>query len=276
METLDLKFALTLNNLVVPVVQKDMHFIDPYAIAGDLDMDLENSKNISIVNFKATADMHWFEKTLGFKEKRWWVHNHCKIPLLLEIREAIQNKKPKAGSTARMPREAGSMVFVRVRDRLLCVQNITNLVMLGLIGSPGASPGTPEDQVAVLKWFLNELRMDIENLETTQHSVVHKKATKHSVEEPEEDIMNEIIETIQDHPQCLRVCFAPSRRSFKVVKKDKSSYEAGVKRPAKRKHGEEEVRAQYQQALGAVVAWLDALVQEMLFLLLMPLVQENL
>jgi len=256
MAVLDIQFRLTLNNIAVPLTKQSMHVIDPYNLSEALDIDVEEQVEMSLVSFKATADMIWLEKALKLP-MRWWLRHHGLIPLILEIRELIKNKKVKQGSGVRLPREQESLVVLKVRERILFVQNLPNMVILGLSGTPGVPQGSQQDEIGTLQWFLEELQKDIETLQGQEQAEQPKK--RGSVPQEDKEIVEECIERLQSHPQCLRVCYMPSRHSFRVVRQDKSSSEflvTGLKR--KRQGTEmEEVDNQFNKAVSAALVFLD-------------------
>ena len=64
---------------------------------------------------------------------KWWVLHNNKIPLLLEIRELI--KANKKASSSRRPKQSDCLVLLKVRNRLLFIQNSTNQMNLALTSS---------------------------------------------------------------------------------------------------------------------------------------------
>ena len=165
--TLDFKLTWTLNDFAVPLETKTKSVLDPHHLAEDLVPHLENideEVEMSIVSFKDSADMRWFLKALKLGAK--WRIAHCgQLPLLLEIRKIIKDQKITKGAGARLPRQSDSMVLIKVRERILFVQNISSHVALGLRGTPGATPGTLVDELGVLKWFSQELQKDVQHLQ---------------------------------------------------------------------------------------------------------------
>ena len=87
-----------------------------------------------------------------------------KIPLLLEIRELIKAKKASQGSSSRLPKQQDCFVLLKVRNRILCIQNSTFTMSLALTGSV-------ENKTGTLDWFLKELERDT-NTCRTQRSLV--------------------------------------------------------------------------------------------------------
>ena len=249
-----MKFSLVLNDVVVPLEKKTMNIMDPYQLAEGLDLDLEEPMEMSLVSFKCIADMWWFLKPLKLGS-HWWKSHTRHIPLLLEIRDLVKNNKVKQGAGARLPREQHSMVILKVRERILFVQNLPNVVILGLRGTPEALPGTPEDEIGALKWFIQELQKDIENL--PQDLVQAHQTNEASGEGEGHDVIEDCIKNLQKHPNCLRACYAPSRKCFRVLKNDKSSSDFRVKDLKRKRGSEEEQYNLFHKALSAALVFLD-------------------
>jgi hypothetical protein len=179
--------------------------------------------------------------------------------LLLEIRENIKNIKNNIG--ARYPKEHGSMVILQVRERILFVQNLQNIVVLGLRGTPGAPPGTPEDEIGALQWFLKELEQDIEKVLSPGEPEQNQATNMGSAE----DEHHEFLEVIQDctknlrkHSNCQKAFFMPSRSCFRAHTKDKRSSEFRVQK-LKRKRGlENEKDQEYHKALSRALVFLGS------------------
>ena len=75
-----------------------------------------------------------------------------KISVLLEIRELIRANKN--GSSSRLPKQPGCLVLLKVRNRLLFIQNSTSQMNLALTRSL-------ENNIGTLEWFIKELEQDI-------------------------------------------------------------------------------------------------------------------
>ena len=273
MATFDFKLSWTLNGFAVPVEKKEVTFLDPQHLAleatvGDLDLDAE--VEMRLASFKASSDMKWFLKALELPSK-WW-HNHCgQLPLLREIRHIIRSQKTSKGSASRLPRESKSMVLIKVRERILFVQNISSHVALGLRGTPGATPGTLVDELGVLKWFSQELQKDVKylqenpkKLEVQEDGLEEEGEQEAGVEaEPEDEHQLQVIEKclkdLQGHPSCQHAWWMPSRQCFRVTNKhNKSSADFSAK-GLKRKHlSEQALENQFDLALNRALEFLDA------------------
>ena len=180
-----LKHTWTLNGIEVPLEQRKAAVVDPEDLAGEVPGARQvvaqpgARPEFTLVSLKASADMGWFHKSLGLRHK-WWKVNRARLPLLLEIRKSIRERKGRAfaGRQARMPRESESMTLVKVRGKALWVQNRSNFVILGLL---------PRESEGPLQWFVEELQKDVELLKAKNGA----GESLESSEEPEEESEDE-------------------------------------------------------------------------------------
>ena len=92
-------YRLCLNDQAIPVETKEMFLVDPLSLADTNSLNLPDSTQVNLVSFKASVHMNWLCKSLqlpgGHEDKyskcRWWAHNSIRVPLLMEIKEAIKN-----------------------------------------------------------------------------------------------------------------------------------------------------------------------------------------
>ena len=253
-----MKFRLSLNDMAVPLEKKTMTVIDPHQLAHGLDLDLEETVEISLGSFKAIADMWWFLKALKL-ESKWWKFHHGQIPLLLEIRENVKNIKNNIG--ARYPKEHGSMVILHVREKILFVQNLQNIVVLGLRGTPGAPQGTPEDEIGALQWFLKELEKDIEKLLSLGEPEQDQPTNKGSAQDEDQEfleVIQDCTKNLQKHPNCHSAFFVPSRSCFRVRTKDKRFSEFRVKNLKRKRSLEEEKNQEFHKVLSMALVFLGS------------------
>ena len=253
MVVLRTSWRLCVNEQTVPLVKKEMPFLDPYGLAEEMDLDLEDSE-VSLVDFKATGDMAWLDKVLE-KPARFWLHHHNKVPSLLEIRQLIEAKKDLKKAT-RLVGNHKCLIPLKVRGRILYVLNDTRKCVLGLTGHPGALPGTPEDEAGALLWFLDELQKGLETLGDEEKKEV-KEVPKKAVEEEYSEQIQACLESLVQHPQCSSACFKPSRLTFQVVKKDLVQKEFRVKNLNKRARTSTEPEEPFQKALAVATEYLD-------------------
>ena len=138
------------------MVKQTLLAIDPYGFAEGLEhLNLEEEMEADLVSFKGSAEHVWIHQALGLPTK-WWVLHSSKIPLLLEIRELIKAKKASQGSSSRLPQQQGCLVLLKVRNRILFIQNSTTQMSLALAGSL-------ENKTGTLDWFLKEWEKDIKS-----------------------------------------------------------------------------------------------------------------
>ena len=223
-----------------------------------LTLDLEEPVEISLVSFKATADMWWFLKPLKLDSK-WCKFHHGQIPLLLEIRQVIKSMKNKIGD--RLPREHGSMVILKVRERILFVQYLQHIVVLGLRGTPEAPAGTPEDEIGALQWFLKELEKDIQKLLRSEEPEQDRVTNKGCAQEEDQEflkIMQDCTKNLQEHPNCHSAFFVPSRSCFRVRTKDKRFSEFRLKNLKRKRSLEEDIKQEFHKALTMALMFLDS------------------
>ena len=244
-------WKLCLNDQVVPLERKVCGSVDPYELMTNMDLDLEELE-VSLVNFKGTADIAWLEKALE-KPARWWVHNHNNIALLQEIKDLIKAKKPKANQG---PKNHKSLVALQVRGRVLYVINNPNAVTLALVGHAGAPPDSPEDQSGTLLWFVDEVQKDLENL-SSEPQEKRQKASQSSGSQEQDEWVNQGIERLLENPHCASAHFRPSRRSFAVVRKgDKALKELRVGGLHKKTTRSPEEN--FEQVVSSLLSFLDS------------------
>ena len=247
------EYRLCLNGHAIPVETKDMFLVDPLNLAETYSLDLPDSTEVNLVSFKASGDMNWLCKSLQLPDDdddkkrstgRWWAHNPIRVPLLMEIKEAIKNLKQlklKQTRDGKLPTDHHCLILLEIRGQLLYVRNNSTSVTLGLAKEPGSlpfcskdigepstprenngidEPSTPRknkdmDELQPLVWFCTQLQKDIdENLQQKPEQKASSVAAEH------EDQVQEVMETLKAHPQCHVVHFVPSRMLFKISKKN--------------------------------------------------------
>lgn len=262
MEAFHLEFSLCLNGLAVPLEHKEMQVLDPDSLSGAWGeawgMELGSDDlliEMSLLSLKATADMWWFLKPMKLGSK-WWKTHHSEIPLLIEILSIIKSKKSKS---RRVPKEPDAMVLLKVREKVLCVQNLPHLVTLGF-------PGAPEDNLPLMKqlmWILEQLSKDIKRL--GENPVDPEEALVEAPEQSEEEdeastsqkqIIQDCLKNLQKHPNCLSAIWAPSRTSFRIKRQDKRFRDFRVK-ALKRKKTPDHEEGQFQESLEEALLFLD-------------------
>ena len=121
------EMRLCLNGSSVPVETQTLAFVDPYSLAEEPDELLP----VSLVRFSATADLNWLQQGLVLPT-RWWRQNHHRVPLIQEILQLIQDKKPTRGSQVLLPRNHKKLLPLPVRGRIRWFENNSRCVILAL------------------------------------------------------------------------------------------------------------------------------------------------
>lgn len=226
MPVLEVKRRLCLNDCAVPAEEQGLSFLDPYNQSNETDENL----SVSLVNFKASGDMKWLQKGLKLSS-RWWVLNHHRIPVLKEILNLIRTSKPKKGGAGRLPKYHKSLLPLQVRGKVLWFQNDSRCVTLAVKKG--------QEALDDVQWFLQELSKDIEHLEEVPEGPVEvSKEIRAPIPEDINDIVNDSLQTIRDHPQCLSAVFLQSRSSIRVQRRNiKATKDLRVK-DLKRKRAE--------------------------------------
>ncbi len=149
--------ALTVNGALVPAVRRTASLVDPYSLSGSIaGMDMSVDLEVDVVDFSSYACHSWLVGPHGVINAPPAVL--CNIPLLQEM---IKNGQP---SSALAANDIESFVFVKIRGKILLVANTSLRVSLALAGHSGVEPGSFEDEIGILGWFLTELDNDIKKL----------------------------------------------------------------------------------------------------------------
>ena len=218
MSTLNLQLLLCLDGVALPVVNQSLPIIDPYSLAGNLeDLDLEENLPVDLLSFKASGDVHWLMPALGMP-LRWWSSKSCQLALLQEIRDLIKDKKPLKGASQRMPKQQAFLVLLKVRGRILIMQNSLTLVNLAL-------SGTLEAKKETLSWFIHELQKDLKivkslmDQEDPKQGHVIKRSRSGVVPQDFQSLVTSSLARLHMDPGCSGATYSPSRKSFKVHQK---------------------------------------------------------
>jgi hypothetical protein len=265
-----LERLLCLNGSPLPFTSGTMDFEDLHELAGGDKVDCD----FVCLAIKAADDVHWLEKAIKVPA-RYWRANHAHLPLLQEMRKAIEAGKPQ-GNRRRMSRRTGVVVAIEIRDKILLMQNKLGLVLC-------SRPGEEEETV---RWFLEEVGKDVKHLQDLKAEAqdeagdvgqegIRKRALKkgggHRVptddDDPEQSLIQTALSRIRDHPQCHHVIYLPSRHCFKLIKKndstDKHIYIKGLTKKRKEAFERQDDRAQesiqklFEQAIGACFEFLE-------------------
>ena len=225
-----LEKRLCLNAMAVPFFVQTLDFAD------------HDSEEVMCLDLKATAEARWLE--VGFNlPVRWWRCRHKDVPLLAEMKEAINRGKEKKGAAARVPRRPLIVVAITVRGREILVQNSTEPLTLVATKAEG-------DARASLQWFLEELQADLEEsprlkllrepepqpqapqepqepqAPQQEQGPRRKTQQKHLRDDSEEQAMiTQALATLLAHPKCLKAHWRPSRNAFFVCRDDHENSE---------------------------------------------------
>ena len=215
MAKFEVENLMCLNGVVVPKVTATMAVCDPYNLAGNLQLDVEKKLEVDLVSFKVTADTLWLCKACGF-HKKWWIQNSSKLPLLQEIKDLIKHNKPQKGQTLqRLPRYPDSLVPLRVRGKVLLVQNCQIHLNLALSGSW-------VDKAATLTWFMEELDKDLQNHPQEAKldgELVPKKTRVAPLPPTWQDLVASTLKTLKEQPAVTGVWWLPSKRVFRFFRR---------------------------------------------------------
>ena len=253
-----LEYKLCLNDMALPLTRRTMDFEDIHHLtAGE-----SGEEDFWCLDLKATGDARWLERAFHLPVRFWKAHQH-EVPLLQEMRKAIESGKVRKGGASRLPRRPDAVVAIQVRDKVPLIQNKTS--GLALMAKHGEEQET-------FQWFLAELQKDLENLkehqaETASSSALPSAAKQKrlSIDVEEEHIVEAAVEKVREHPLCSRATFLPSRDSLRVIRKDKQTVEIFVsgcrkKRLSAREKQDEEgwehLRSSFDRAVNSAIEFL--------------------
>ena len=204
---------LCLGDRALPLFEKQMVFEDIHGVCpGDLDEQV-----FECLNLKANQDCRWLETFLKLPSK-WWALNAGKVPLLSEIRQAIEAGRP--AKRGRLPSKSEFVVGIKVRGHVLLVQNTTVAVHLCW---PAYQDDGDQGQETI-EWFLSEFQKDLVVMQqqpSSSGSSNRGHSTKRSAHEHEAEIIDVALSALKENPRCKSAVFVPSRGVIKVIKSDK-------------------------------------------------------
>ena len=206
---------LCLGDRALPLFEKQMVFEDIHGVCpGDLDEQV-----FECLNLKANQDCRWLETSLKLPSK-WWALNAGKVPLLSEIRQAIEAGRP--AKRDRRPLKSEFVVGIKVRGHVLLVQNTTVAVHLCW---PAYQDDGDQGQETI-EWFLSEFQKDLVVMQQQQQpsssgSSSRGCSTKRTPHEHEAEIIDVVLSALREHSRCKSAVFVPSRGVVKVIRSDK-------------------------------------------------------
>jgi hypothetical protein len=207
---MELEHILCLNGCPLPVERRTMDFEDINECCnGDAD-----DKDFVLLDLKAGAPVAWLEKHLKVRSK-FWRHRHGELPLVQEMRMAIDT-----GKRRRSTRRTGVVVGIKVRDKVVFVQNKSGLVLAAHAG----------EEKETIRWFLEEIEKDVKLIGPAPMTFIEKDDREQVDEDdPEQVPIDKVLKEIRGHPQCHKINFATSRGCFQIIKKNIPQNESEVK-----------------------------------------------
>ena len=268
MAGLNLEYKLCLNNSIVPLSSRQEDLVDDEGLLGGD----QSSVLFKFLPLHSNANMTWALKTLQ-KPCSEWKKQHKVLPILNEIRSALEGLKKKVGGVRqrKMPR---CVVPLQIRGQTILVQH--HVVQLHLAFRPG-------DELQILPWFLQELSKDFETLQNDEeHPEENQEEEEQNPKEDQEDssrtwhqikeakIIEECLQVIKGYETVQHANWCPSRMSFKVTlvsKQTRFSWVPGLRkrRRAAGAHDEED-----SATLQALQQQFDNVIQEVLMFLSEP------
>ena len=258
---------MCLNNLRVPLKANRLEFEDLHKVLED--KDFAEEEDFLALNLSSTGDVRFLENALGLTSQ-WWRSNGHGVPLMIEIREALQQGKPKTGSAVRLPRRHKIVVALKVRNHTILAMNQS--LGINLVFEIGTEQGQ-------LQWFLEELTKDLEGISEEPQKKMPRVRKQPEDEEPsqnqnsdedeektEKSIRDSVVRRVLAHEGCLRCSFPVSRDCFKLMDKQRNSKEFFVP-DIKRKRKEfiqrqddqsfNSLQEQYEKAYERMIEFLD-------------------
>ena len=225
MAEFDIQRKLCVNGWVVPGPSKVLATMDPFGLA---ESDKECMR-ATLVKFPAsgpTSLRTWLHKILHLPTSTWWSQNCSRIPLLLEVLDLIDSKKPKGNTHALRHPEA--IMPMEVRGKVLWFMKNSRCVTLALLEGHEKEP-EEEPAITDLQWFLKELRKDTELLlrapveaeRPVGQELVPPPRGRPKTSTPRdcEEIVDECLLRLRSHPQCRNAGYFDSRHCLWVARK---------------------------------------------------------
>ena len=169
-----LKQRLCLNDLPVPFREERLEFEDLRKI---LDEDFDSELDVSLLSLKSIRNLQFLMKAFDLGAKWWRVHS-LSLPLVTEIREAIDGGKTKKGGGSRLPRRSKILVAIEVRSKKILVVNQANGIQLAF---------RKGEEMEGLQRFLEEFSKDLETVGKNPKKRPREPEDEDSAEESQED-----------------------------------------------------------------------------------------
>jgi hypothetical protein len=210
MSDLTLERLWCINQQPIPLVAATMDLEDVHKLLESGDQD---DMKVLVMNLRATTGT-WVDKCLGVKAT-WWRHHQWRVPLVLEIKKALEESKPKKRWCSLL--RSTNLVALKVRGHILLVQNDSRSLALAF---------EEDKEEEGIKWFLTQLQKDIKALGEPSTSSKAGRQGKRGKDEDtdateESQFVKNSLKDLRSHKDCYSASYAPSRHSFKVIRTDK-------------------------------------------------------
>ena len=150
-----------------------------------------------------------------------------------------------------------------VRGKILLALNHPSQVSLALRDLQGTVPGSFEDETDILRWFLKELAKDIKVLlekpQQPQAKSSHESLESEPQDEEKQQAIDEGLERLRGHHTVRKATWLPSRGSFKIIRKDKSTsqFRVNLSNQKKRKAEPAQPLQAFHKAIEAALDWAE-------------------
>ena len=226
----DFRRAIVVNGKSVPTCPMFAKVVDPHELSGGIEyIDANFFLNVDVVHFSSACQPVWLCGPRGLfaapDQLLWRVHAK-EIPLLQEIMHMI-----KTGNASMKSKQHENLIVVKVRGKIFLVANTPRSVSLALTCTPEAVPGSFEDKISMLGWFLAELDKDLKALKENlalQENIAQGETgdAKSSCCDGHGDgtalAIKEGLEVLNASPKVSHATWAPSKKSFRIVTKSNS------------------------------------------------------
>ena len=237
MPPLDLQYRLCIGQHAVPLEKDKKDFEDLHGVGNDEDLEVkEEEQPFWLLTFKVVLRVMgsmWIMSYLNIKTYPVWVKYLQKMPILNEIREAIDKGKPRL-EAKNLSRKPDVVVALKIRGRVLYVVNKAQPVTL-------AFPVKDTSLKSMLTWFLGELAKDIMTMDAKTEADEEQEASGSSIpDRPSKaarvqktykqcqeslDHFQLAVESLKKHPLCKRAQYLPSKRSIRLFLEGKEGFQ---------------------------------------------------
>ena len=220
---MDISRKMCVGEFAVPLQNITKDFEDLHQMLGGA-ISEEEPQTLESLTLKASMSTTWLKKPLRLKSGRWWVDNCRHLPLLQEIRDAIEKGKVRKGAGTRLSKKTDIVVAIKVRGKILLVVNTVVFVSVVFFSDQAAE---------TLEWIISELIKDKEALLLLQEGTADapQRSAKKYVQSAEvlEYCAEAVKENITSHPLCHKAWYIPSALCIRVIKVDRSEKKVRIK-----------------------------------------------